>query len=209
MRAALSCRATMLKYARAAQESRNVFALGVARPSAVAPPLSRPLPAPSRHVSVRDVVILPRAMPHFALRARLAPAFAACNDASCSVALRRNVQICPWCVPKSQTVAPILRRQRRVARPSAVAPSRRCVCPLPKGSCCKAVRNVAISPPAAPHGALCARLAPALQSATARPVLLRRAASPTRRALGSTKCCWSLERLDTNQRTPHNCRAKS
>ena len=67
-------------------------------------------------------------------------------------------------------------------------PSRRVVvcCPSPKASCCDALRNVVMPPPAAPHSALCVRLAPALRSATARPALLRHAASPTRCALRST-----------------------
>ena len=191
MRTALLRRAAMIAYARAAQESGNTFALCVDSPSAVPTPISGPSPAVSWHAAVRGVVILPRAIPHRALRARLAPAFAACHDSSSSVLLCRNVQICPWCMPKSQTVVPILCRQHRVAQPSAVTPWCR-FCLSPKVSCCDAVRNVVIPPPAAPHSALCARLAPALRSATARPARLRHAASPTRWALRSTKCVLSV-----------------
>ena len=93
----------------------------------------------------------------------------------CDLALRRGVCRCPRCVPTLQTVFPILRRQRLVARPVDVAPRRVCVRLLPAASR-GAARDVVTSPRAMPH-----RVPRASHSGPAackvRPLLLRRAAT--------------------------------
>ena len=94
----------------------------------------------------------------------------------CYAALRRPKM--PEHVPDSQTVALIPRRQRFVARPSAVAP--RLVCPLPAAARGVVTCDVVISPRPITLCVLRARLAPALRIATMRPARSRRAAVSTR-----------------------------
>ena len=97
-----------------------------ARPSAVAQHLSRPSPLASWGVVARHVAphaplaISPRAMPQRVARAPRS-GLPAPDNAARTVAPRRHVRSCSRCVPKSQTVCTILRRQRLAAQPSAVA----------------------------------------------------------------------------------------
>ena len=76
-------------------------------------------------VVARDAAISQRAMPQrVACDSRSGPA--ACKDVARAVAPRGVVRICLRCVPKSQTVPPIFRRQRLAGRPVAFAPRLLC-----------------------------------------------------------------------------------
>ena len=86
----------------------------------------RPSPAASQGAVALDVATSPRAMPHCVARASHSDP-AACEDAARVVAPHRGVRRCPRRSPNSRTILPILRRQRLVARPAALAPQLLCV----------------------------------------------------------------------------------
>ena len=119
---------------------------------------SHPPPAASRRAAPDDAVSSPRALPHSVARAsrsRRAP----CKDAARAAELRRSFQSCPRRVPNSQTVLPILRRQRLVARPSAL-PQVFCA-PVARGlagRCCSRRFDLAVPLPHWVARASCSRL---------------------------------------------------
>ena len=93
-----------------------------ARPSSLAP-RSLCVCRPRRHGALaRDGAISPCTMPHCLARASHSDP-AASEDAACAVGFQR----CSRFSPKSPAVLPILRRQRLVARPAALALRLRCV----------------------------------------------------------------------------------